>query len=196
MKDFSKIGLSAFIFITLVGNIIMFDPPKEEESIQSYTESAVERPTPVPTTRYVEYDVPTGNTSFKSYMDYRAITNTESRQYKLQQEAYTDDYGLRMYDDMYMVALGSYYVDEIGDIFRITLDNGTVFYAVAGDLKADKDTDECNQYHPMENGLRNVVEFIVDTRELNSSVRKSGTIGTYTEFKGNVTSIERVYKYE
>lgn len=194
--NLSKIGFGAFIFMVLVGNIVLFDPPKEEEAIQSYTESAVERSAPVPTTKYISYDIPNGDTSFKSYMDYRSITNTESKQYRLQQNAYTNDYGLRMYDDMYMVAMGSYYVSEIGDIYRITLSNGTEFIAVAGDLKADRDTDINNQYHPMENGMRNVIEFIVDTKELNSKVRQSGTIGTYAEFDGNVISIERIYNYE
>lgn len=196
MKSFSKIGFGAFIFMVLVGNIVLFDPPKEEETIHSYTESAVERPAPVPTTKYISYDIPDGDTSFKSYMDYRSITNTESKQYRLQQNAYTNDYGLRIYDDMYMVAMGSYYVSEIGDIYRITLSNGTEFIAVAGDLKADRDTDMNNQYHPMENDMKNVVEFIVDTHELNSKVRQSGTVGTYNEFSGDIVKIERIERYE
>ena len=44
---------------------------------------------------YTEMYTPTGDTSFKSYMGYTKITNTNSAQYKLQGECYTDAYGLR-----------------------------------------------------------------------------------------------------
>ena len=42
--------------------------------------------------------IPDVNTDFKTYMDYRAITNTDSVQYALQQEAYTDSQGIRRID--------------------------------------------------------------------------------------------------
>ena len=194
--NFAKIGTASFISFILIGTFALFDPPAAEENIEAQTESIAYEAKSIPTTRYVKYNIPEGDTSFKSYMDYRAITNTDSKQYKLQQDAHTGIYGIRVYEDYYMVAVGSYYADSIGDILRITLDSGEQFTAIVGDFKADRDTDELNQYHPMEHGMKNVVEFIVDTQELNRDVRLSGSIGTYKKFNGNIKSIERVYDYE
>ena len=56
---------------------------------------------------YTTKAVPSNN-SFKAYMSYTAITNTSSPQYKLQQQAYTGNYGIRMVDDRYCIAVGSY----------------------------------------------------------------------------------------
>ena len=68
------------------------------------------------------------DTSFKAYEDYSCITNTESTQYKLQQQAWTDSNGLRRYGDEYMVAVGSYYGD-VGDHIIVTLDTETTLAA-------------------------------------------------------------------
>ena len=46
-------------------------------------------------------------TWFKAYMDYRTITDTASRQYQLQQSAWTDDQGLRRLGEDYLVAMGT-----------------------------------------------------------------------------------------
>ena len=42
--------------------------------------------------------LPDVNTEFKTYMDYRTITDTSSAQYDLQQHAYTDSQGIRRVD--------------------------------------------------------------------------------------------------
>lgn len=136
--------------------------------------------------------VPDGDTSFKSYMDYRAITNTDSIQYKMQQEAYTDEYGIRKYKNGdYMVAMGSYY-GQVGDRFRITLDNGETIRCIMGDAKADCHTDAYNQYTPCGSG-KNVIEFVVDTPALSDEARQMGDI-SYSDdtFEGNVEKIERI----
>lgn len=156
---------------------------------ESHTDS---EPIMFSTREYIPYSVPDGDTSFKSYMSYKCITNKASKQYKLQQDAWTDKNGLRRYNSYYMVALGSFYADNVGDMVRITLDNGASFVAIVGDLKADCHTDSTNRYYPMRNGCKNVVEFIVDTSELDSSVRRSGDISTLNYFKGNISSIERI----
>ena len=146
-------------------------------------------------TKVIEYAVPLGDTSFKSYMSWKAITNTDSNQYKLQKSCWTDKRGLRRYRQDYVIALGSYYADYIGQRFTITLDTGDSFTAVVGDFKADRHTDETHKYTPMEDGRKNVVEFIVDTSELDSTAKKMGDI-SYAGFKGNVESIERVIEFE
>ncbi len=134
--------------------------------------------------------VPDIDTGFKAYMDYRKITNTRSVQYRLQQSAETDDNGLRIYHGRYMVALGTYY-GEVGDELTVTLDTGEVLDVVIGDIKADCTTDETNRYHPMSDGSGNVIEFIVDTRELTRDVKWAGDISEIDGFEGNVEKIER-----
>lgn len=145
--------------------------------------------------------VPNCDTSFKTYMDYRTITDITSAQYMLQMEAYTDDMGLRKYEDHYIVAMGTYYSDNVGDTFKITLDNDTSFNVIIGDIKADCHTDSKNMYSPVydEDGnfvSANVIEFIVDTKKLDRSVKKLGTIEVYDDFKGNIVKIERTDVYE
>lgn len=135
------------------------------------------------------FTVPDVDSDFKSYMDYRCITNTSSDQYKLQQKCYTDDNGLRVYDGYYAVALGTYYSSTIGDKFHITLDTGEEFDVIVGDVKADCDTDKTNRYVPV-NG--NIIEFIVDTKKLPKDVRWMGTISALDDFEGSVEFIEKI----
>lgn len=160
-------------------------PKKEVEA------AATVRETKTDSTPVKEYAVPYGNTSFKSYMGYKSITNTASAQYKFQQKCWTDDEGLRRQEDDYVVALGSYYADDIGDRFEITLTTGQVFTAVVGDFKSDLHTDSTHKYTPMNNGNKNVIEFIVDTKLLNSTARKMGDISYIEGFEGDVESIKR-----
>ena len=148
-----------------------------------------------------EYDIPDYDTSFKTYMDYRKITDKSSAQYMLQMEAYTDDMGLRKYGDHYIVAMGAYYSDNVGDTFKITLDNDTSFNVIIGDIKADCHTDSQNMYSPVYDNndnliSANVIEFIVDTQKLDRSVTKLGTVSAYDDFKGNIIKIERTDIYE
>jgi hypothetical protein len=138
-----------------------------------------------------EFEIPSGDTAFKSYMSYRAITNTRSAQYQLQQQCWTDDEGLRRYQDDYVIAIGTYYADHIGERFKITLDTGESFTAVVGDFKANRHTDSKNQYYDTGNGKKNVVEFVVDTRELNRKARRMGDISYISGFEGNIKSIEK-----
>lgn len=135
------------------------------------------------------FTVPDIDSDFKSYMDYRCITNTESAQYKLQQDCCTDENGLRVYDGCYAVALGTYYSSTVGDKFHITLDTGEEFDVIVGDVKADCDTDKTNRYVPI-NG--NIIEFIVDTRKLPKDVRWMGTVSAIDIFEGSVESIEKL----
>lgn len=150
------------------------------------------------TVKYISLEVPNINSSFKTYMDYRAITNINSPQYKfLQQWAWADYEGfmrcngekdLGVEDNYYLIALGSYYGATIGTKYRITTNTGRVFYGVLADCKADIHTNSTNQY-----GRNNdIVEFLVDTRSLNKSVRYHGTANVYVPLNGSVAKIERI----
>jgi hypothetical protein len=166
-----------------------------EEVIQAeapvQTAAAVHGGRPAPGTNKDGMEVPNGDTAFKSYMSYRAITNTDSSQYKLQRMCWTDADGFRRYKTYYVVALGSYYADHIGERFRITTEDGGVIECVVGDFKADQHTDRLNQYTPME-GRKCVVEFVVDMTILDKTARRMGDISYIEGFSGNIEQIVKV----
>ena len=114
----------------------------------------------------------------KSYMPYTAITAKNSPQYKLQCQAHTGNYGIRMVGDRYCVALGSYYTTTIGQKFDLVLENGTIIPCILGDQKANKDTNSTNQI-TSHNGCMS--EFIVDSRALNSNAKRMGDISYCNE---------------
>lgn len=130
------------------------------------------------------------DTSFKSYMDYTTITNTESKQYELQQKAYTDNDGLRRYGALgdYMIAVGTPYAD-VGDRVLVTLDTDKSFYAIVGDSKGDV------WYHDCSKGAC-VVEFIVDTPCMDEFPKKMGDCSYIGDFEGEVISISVLPSYK
>ena len=132
------------------------------------------------------------DTSFKAYMDYRTITDTTSKQYEMQQNAWTGMDGVRRIGDDICVAMGTYYAKECGARFEITLDTGKTFNVIVSDIKADKDTDETNRYTMHgENPKACVIEFIVDVDELGDTSRDTGDV-SYSNFKGEVTKIVKL----
>ena len=144
-----------------------------------------------------EMQIPNYDTSFKAYMDYMCITHKASDQYKLQLSAWTDNMGLRKVDDYYLVAMGTYYSDTIGDRFRITLEGDKTFDVMIGDVKADIHTDNSNMYSPVYNTdgsfkSANVIEFIIDKQVISKKVKLWGDVSAYDEFAGNIVKIERI----
>lgn len=134
----------------------------------------------------VYLSVPAEATAQKTYMDYRTITDQSTVQWQLQQLAGTNEYGFREIDGMYLVAMGTYYSDHAGSMFRITLENGTVFDVIMGDVKDDQDTDATNRHR---NG--NVVEFIVDTDQLHEDARLMGDV-SYTPGAGLLAPVQSI----
>ena len=180
--------------VTLVTAEYFSEQKEIEESVSSYAawKSIVDQ---IDSDREF-LEIPDEDTSFKSYMSYKTITNKKSTQYKMQQEAWTDEYGLRRYGDAYMVAMGTFYAQSCGEYFNVTLESGESFLVVTGDIKSDKHTDDRNMYSPVYIDGRmeyaNIIEFIVDTAAMSRSVRRSGNIGTIDCFSGQIKSIERV----
>lgn len=139
-------------------------------------------------------DIPSGNTSNKTYMSYHAITTKSSPQYRLQHDSKTttDKYGLRRRGEDYVVALGSYYGTKIGQRYQISFESGTTITAILGDCKSDRHTDSKGQQHLTDGS---VVEFITDSADkLNSSIRRKGNVSEHpgVNFKGNVVSIQKI----
>ncbi|SEF89180.1 hypothetical protein SAMN05216537_11216 [Lachnospira multipara] len=131
-----------------------------------HNDTTEELPLNITTIYLPEYETYTG---FKSYMDYRALSNVSSDQYALQLNSYTGDLGIRMYNGRYLVAIGSYFGLNIGDEFDIMLENGTIIPAVMGDLKDDNDTDVNNVYTVKTNCC---TEFIIDSSSAATNIFK------------------------
>ena len=127
--------------------------------------------------------------SMKSYMSYKAITNTRSKQYQLQQLAVTDPTtGIRTIDGDYCVAIGSGWGCVVGDRILVTLQGGKTFNAIVSDAKANAHTNSDNKTTTHDGS---VVEFVVDIPSLPKSVRTSGNVGTLDQFSGGVVSITK-----
>ena len=147
---------------------------------------------------YTSLGIPNIDSSFKTYMDYRCITNKNSTQYKfIKAWGWCDSNGfmrangerdLGIKDDYYLIALGSYYGTTIGTKYKITTDTGNVFYGVLADCKDDRHTNNTHQY----SYNNDVVEFIVDTKKLNKTVKVIGSVNVYMPLNGIIASIERI----
>ena len=122
------------------------------------------------------YNVPK-NRGYKCGEYYTAITSKSSPQYKLQhQYAYTGNYGIRMVNGRYCVAIGSYFKCTIGQYFTLVLKNGTKIECVKGDEKADKDTDYKNIF----SGNGCMSEFLI-SKSLIPAARLMGDISYCNE---------------
>ena len=161
-------------------------------------EPPIEETTSTITITYTSLGVPAIKSFFKTYMDYRTITNKSSPQYNfIQIFGWCDNNGfmrangerdLGVADDYYMIALGSYYGTEIGTKYKISTDTGNVFYGILCDQKDDAHTNSTHQYA----SNNDVVEFIVDTRTLISTVKRMGSANVYMPLNGNIESIEKM----
>ena len=140
-----------------------------------------------------------GDSDTKTYMDYRKITDTNSKQYQYihnSGEIYVSEDGfLRTTDglDYIGVALGSYFGD-IGDRFIFTLDTGIELRVVKVEAKADIHTDENNYQHAIDGSI---IEFVVDPDKMDYAIHQNGYIysGNFNNnewLKGNIIKIEKV----
>jgi len=128
---------------------------------------------------------------FKTYMDYRKITNKNSKQWKLQEQAWTEGRGFRKIGEHFLVAVGTFYADEVGKELLIEFEDGERIKTIVGDIKQDKHTDPMNQYVPI-NG--NIVEFIVDVEKLDPEVIRRGDV-SWLGLNGKIKSIWEVERY-
>jgi len=127
----------------------------------------------------------------KTYAYYTAVTSRSSPQYKLlrSEECYTDEEtGIRMVDDCYCVALGSYYGTKIGTKYKITFSNGNTIKVILCDQKANRHTDSKHQYAV---NNKDIVEFYVERSMMPRSIRNRGNYGLLSQFSGSVVSIEK-----
>ena len=150
-----------------------------------------EKPMPVSSSvvmnaSYSDYSVPSDNR--KSYMGWKSITNRSSLQYKLQQAAYTGDYGVREVNGRYCIAIGSYYGASIGQYIDVILEDGTILPCIKGDAKKNSDTINGNAV----GADGGAVEFIVSTDSIPRAARQQGSMTEGTGWGSKVVTI-RVY---
>lgn len=146
---------------------------KAEPKVEPAMDTVVAAPEPPKEVVTKEFSVPQGSgyKGFKTWMDYRTITNRRSKQYQTQRQSVNSPNGFRKYQGRYCVALGSHFGFKIGDKFNLVLKNGTVIPCVMADLKSDQHTDSSHIFTRHSNCMS---EFIVDSRALNANVKRMG----------------------
>lgn len=135
------------------------------------------------------------SSSTKTYMDYRAITNRSSKQYKYIQENMVIKDGL-LYDKdgSIGVALGSWWGD-IGSKWTVELSNGETYDVVKIDEKSDNHTiDGCQHI-----GDGSVIEFVIDTKTIpndwwgGNGLVLSGNFNNHDKFNGTIVRIGKKF---
>lgn len=136
---------------------------------------------------YSEIITPYQHSDFKTWEDYRFISDVYSKQYELQQYAYTGEYGIRKIDNYYLVAMGSAYAHYVGEKMELKLSTGKSLLVMIGDFKQDQHTDIYNSA-----GLDNndIIEFIVDQNLTPSEVWDMGSYNVI--FEGTVEEIRYI----
>ena len=148
---------------------------------------------------------PAGTGQFKSFMDYKAITDKSTPNYNFTHENanfHVGKSGLTYYQDgentYPVVAVGSGISDKIGQLIEITLDNQghpNTLRCVIGDQKDDGDTDPTT--HTVHKNDHSVVEFLVDYDQLKEANPTAINMGDLTylnnsqfNLKGSVTKVQ------
>lgn len=140
-----------------------------------------------------EMRLPDLSTNVKYCTDYRCYNIENTPQKYIQDNAITDEYGLRKFRGDYCVGLGTAYSDNIGDRFYIELENGTSFTMILSDIKADQDTDPTNRYYPCVDydgqPAANVLEFIMDSDAVSDEMYSYGSLHYYDYFDGDIVKM-------
>lgn len=192
LNTIHSIILSSLLIVSINNYVII--PAEVNDNSQNDNETVCEEVEVETETRNMITLPSIEDNSFKAYMDYRMITDTSSKQWEIQQSAYTDENGLRKIDDYYCVALGSGISDKLGNKFKITFESGETIKVIAADQKADRHTDSTNTYMDLGNGRINIVEFIVHTEKMPSIVRTMGDVSYMPgdKFYGNIIEMEAI----
>ena len=144
-----------------------------ETKIEDEIKEEIKEESEVEEINFKVYQTP-NTTGFKSFMDFKTITDKTTKQYELQNTyAYTGNYGIRMANNRYCIALGTYYGAEIGQYVDLVLDNDVTIHCILADIKDDKHTDS-NNIVTLHNGC--ATEFIIDGDMLLDSVKIYGDI--------------------
>ena len=142
--------------------------------------------------------IPVGDTSFKSYMDKDTVTDRTSDQWEVIHSSYIDDYGFMRYDEFgeYLIAVAPYY-GAVGDKLTVVFEGESDsknddlnIECIIGDVK-DNAVD--GLYHEVGDGRKNVVEFIVETSELERMAKIMGDC-SYSSY-GLTGDVKAIYRW-
>lgn len=149
--------------------------------------------------------------SFYPFEYYTDITNKKSKAYKITRSdnSYTDENGLRRYalsegefsidgKDDYLVAMGTFYKPHgtIGNRYVIETTTGSYTVRTA-DEKSDSHTDTMNMFTTHGGGkYAAILEFIVDGKTLDPSIKASGTITKGEEIESAIREGKIIHIYE
>lgn len=139
-----------------------------------------------------QWQQPCATSSVKSYMDYKAITLVESKQYQYIHNNMAIENGLLYEGDYIGVALGSWWGD-IGSKWTIELDSGIILKVVKVDEKSDNHT---------RNGCEHIsdgsaIEIVIDSNTIpsswwgNNGLVFNGNFNNSELFKGNILKVSR-----
>ena len=148
---------------------------------------------------------PAGIGQFKSFMDYKAITDKSTPNYNFTHENanfHVGKSGLTYYQDgentYPVVAVGSGISDKIGQLIEVTLDNQghpNTLRCVIGDQKDNGDTDPTT--HTVHKNDHSVIEFLVDYDRLKEANPTAVNMGDLTylnnsqfNLKGSVAKVQ------
>lgn len=125
---------------------------------------------------------------FKSYESYKAITNSNSKQYYLTRSSDSNSKGLLVLNNRYLVAVGTGTGANVGDYIDLILQNGTKIACVVGDIKDNSHTDASNLITVHSNCAS---EFIVNVDALDSKIKQMGDVScAYENWDSPVCTIE------
>lgn len=132
------------------------------------------------------------NSSVKTYMDYKKITNKSSKQWQFIHNSGQINIvnGYLMSGEYIGVALGSYF-GEIGSKFIFTLEDGKEIKVIKVEEKADDHTiNGCQQKWD-----KSVIEFVIDSDyfpKAKNGYVYSGNFNNLEQFKGKIIKIEKI----
>ena len=124
------------------------------------------------------------DSSCKLWMDYRAITNTDSVQWQLLQKAVVGNDGILRIDGYVCVALGRSY-GNLGDKFLFQIGNKRI-KCIFTDMKANTDTLNGEGWL---DPYGNILEIIVDEYTINDTCHSMGDMNYTETLEGPVKAI-------
>lgn len=124
------------------------------------------------------------NSESKLWMDYRAVTDTRSKQYHILRNSEIGSDGILRYNGYICVALGQRY-GRVGDKFSIKIHNHEV-KAIMADAKRWEDTQGGNGWN---DPYGNVLEIIVHDGSINSRSKAMGDMNYTDTLHGPVREI-------
>lgn len=185
----------AIMVLSMLANMIMFiridqlqtkiaemnsTGTSDTEQVLDTNEQTIPTFAPIDKLPYETMPICSTTSTFKSWMDYRKITSTSSRQWKLQQTATTDEYGFRLVDGYYTVAMAKMY-GPVGTKYILSFSGGQSMDVIIGDVKANTDCSHSDG---------SMLEMIIDSTRMPYNVKRSGNYNSM--ISGTITEIRKV----